>query len=338
LADTSSFDVGDQSVVIIHIAGRGNSLTVRTWDRSTVLVESEIGPAVERRTVAFGTEKMPLAAPIPPMPYPLREGGQVVGQGMLPPEDFPYAAFRPGPHDVVKVTADAGARLVVTIPGSTGILQTRIGGGATTIEGYHGSNLFILQNFGRVQLNGAATTAFVQMNNGALAATDSTFDRVRLRVNNAHVLFEHCRTKQIEANSVSGSILYDGGSFDPGLARFESLSGNIALGVTAPAQLAGRSQDGHVYTQFDRAGTTISQPSDGSTTAAYGGGGPLVNAISGHGNVYLYDGSLTSRHVSAPEWRPVMQLFSVHRHVAPPPEKPVKPHTREMRRIHERGT
>ncbi|MDB5042772.1 MAG: hypothetical protein JWN27_3498 [Candidatus Eremiobacteraeota bacterium] len=337
LADTSSFDVGDQAVVVVQIAGRGNSLVVRTWDRSSVAVESEVAPAVERRTVTFGTERMPLAAPIPPMPYALREGGQIVGQGMLPPEDFPYAAFRPGPHDVVKVTAEAGARLVVTIPASTGILQTRIGGGHTSIEGYRGANLFILQNFGRVELSGATTTAFVQMNNGALSATDGTFDRLRVRVNTAHVVFEHCRSKQIEANSVSGAILYDGGSFDPGLARFESLSGNIALGVTAPAQLAGRSQDGHVYTQFERAGTAISQPSDGTTTAAYGGGGPLVNAISGHGNVYLYDGSLTSRRVTAPEWRPVLQLFSVHRRVAPS-EKAAKPHAlREMRRIREPG-
>jgi hypothetical protein len=61
-----------------------------------------------------------------------------------------------------------------------------------------------------------------------------------------------------------------------------------------------------------------------------------VNAISGHGNVYLYDGSLTSRRVSAPEWRPVLQLFSVQRHVAPPPEKAAKPHLREMRRTRER--
>jgi hypothetical protein len=53
--------------------------------------------------------------------------------------------------------------------------------------------------------------------------------------------------------------------------------------------------------------------------------------------VYLYDGSLTSRHAGAPEWRSVMQLFSVHRRVAPP-EKTAKPHgLREMRRTRERG-
>jgi len=332
LADTSTLDVGDQAVVIIQIAGRGNVLTVRTWDRSAVSVESEIAPAVERRTVTFGTERMPLAAPIPPMPYALHENGQVVGQGIMPPEEFPYASFRPGPHDFVRVTAEAGARLVVTIPATTGILQTRIGGGATTIDGYRGANLFVLQNFGRVKLNGAATTAFVQMNNGALYAADGTFDRLRVRVNTARVVFEHCRSKQIEANSVSGSIVYDGGTFEPGLARFESLSGNIALGVTAPAQLAGRAQDGHVYTQFDRAGTAISQPPDGSTIAAFAGGGPLVNAISGHGNVYLYDGSLSSRRTPAPEWRPVHQVFSAHRRVVPP-NASAPPKVRPLREV-----
>src|ERR1700680_1931883 len=58
LAEGSSFDVGDQAVVIVQISGRGNSLTVRTWDRPSVSVESEVPPAVERRMVTFGTERM----------------------------------------------------------------------------------------------------------------------------------------------------------------------------------------------------------------------------------------------------------------------------------------
>jgi len=317
-AESSLVDVGDQAVVIVQVAGRGNAVTIRTWDRPSVEVDSGDVPAtITHRMTAFGTVRMPLAAPIPPMPYVAHDGaGQVTGQGVLPPEDFPYSGFRPGPHDVVRISAEAGARLTVTVPASTGLLQTRVGGGLTTIDGYRGADLFVVQNYGRVQMNGVTTTAFLQMINGALYAVGSSFDRVRVRANAANIIFERCRSKQIEATSVSGAIVYDGGTFDPGLARFESQTGNIALGVTAPAELAGRTQDGRVYTQFER-GTPIAQPADGAATATYEGGGPLVNAITTHGSVYLYDGSLANRRAVAPEWRPVQQLFSAHRRPAP---------------------
>ena len=203
---------------------------------------------------------------------------------------------------------------VVTVPVSTGILVLRVGGGQTIVEGYRGANLFVVQNQGRVQLTGATTTAFVQMNYGAFYASDGTFDRIRVRGIAAHDVFERCRSKQIEATSVTGSIVYDGGAFDPGLARFESQTGSIALGVTSPAQLTGRSAEGHVFTLFERRGTaSIDQRGDGEAVATVGGGGPLVNAISGRGNVYFYDGTLLSRRAVTPEWRQVHQLFNQHR-------------------------
>src|SRR5665213_2870012 len=77
---------------------------------------------------------------------------------------------------------------------------------------------------------------------GALPPEEFPFTGVRAGPHDvvsiaAHDVFERCRSKQIEATSVTGSIVYDGGAFDPGLARFESQSGNIALGVTSSAQL-----------------------------------------------------------------------------------------------------
>jgi hypothetical protein len=237
-----------------------------------------------------------------------------VSAGALPPEEFPYAAFRPGPHDAVLIDAPEGSRLVVTVPASTGILSLRVGGGQTSIEGYRGANLFVIQGQGHLQLTGATTTAFVQMNYGTFFAADDTFDRIRVRGIAAHDVFENCRSKQIEANSVNGSILYDRGSFDPGLARFETQNGNIALGVTGAAQLIGRSQDGHVYTMFDRRGaSSVDQRGDGEATATVGGGGPLVNAISGRGNVFLYDGSLQTRRSAGPQWKAVHEVFAARR-------------------------
>jgi hypothetical protein len=315
-AGSTSLDVGDGVVMNLIVRGKGNEVTVHVWDRPTVQVDfaDETAPAIERHSVSFGTARFPRSRQIPAMIFALRDrDGQTVA-GALPPEEFPYAGFRPGPHDTVVVDAPEGSRLVVTVPASTGLLGMRIGGGQTTIEGYRGANLFVIQSQGHLLLTGATTTAFVQMNNGTFFAADGTFDRIRVRGIAAHDVFENCRSKQIEASSVNGSIVYDRGSFDPGLARFETQNGNIALGVTGSAQLTGRSQDGRVYTLFDRrSASSVEQRSEGEATATVGGGGPLVNAISSRGNVFLYDGTLQSRRGAGPQWKAVHEVFARRR-------------------------
>lgn len=326
-AAISALDVGDQAVVRVFMRGKSNVVEVRVWDRPTVQVESADfpSPIVEHSTIAFGSLRNPLSQQVPAQLYAIHESNGATGIGQtLPPEEFPYQAFRPGVHDVVRVTANqGGARLVVTVPASTGVLDLRVGGGQTTVAGYRGANLYVLQGQGRVELMNATTTAFVQLNYGLFYAVDGTFDRIRVRGIGAHDVFERCRSKQIEASSISGTIAYDGGTFDPGLARFESQSGDIALGVNAPAQLMGRSDTGHVYTMFDqRNGASVDQHGDGDATASVGSGGPLVNALSTHGNVYLYDGTLSNRRAVAPEWRPVHQLFNGRRLPPPPPPRP----------------
>ncbi|HEV3089363.1 MAG TPA: hypothetical protein VGX96_19315, partial [Candidatus Elarobacter sp.] len=283
-AASSSLDVGDQAVVNLIVRGRGNELTVRVWDRPTVQVDysEETVPNVDRMSIPFGTARFPLSQQVPAQLFTLRDRDGAVTGGALAPEEFPYSSFRPGPHDTVRVDAPEGSRLVVTIPANLGILAVRVGGGLTTIEGYRGANLFLVQNQGRVQLTGATTAAFVQVNYGVFYASDGTFDRIRVRGIAAHDVFERCRSKQIEATSINGSLLYDGGSFDPGLARFETQNGHIALGVTSPAQLAAHSEEGHVYTQFDKR-ANVDQRSDGTATAMLGNGGALINAITGRG-------------------------------------------------------
>ncbi len=318
-AATASFDVGDQAWVQISVRGKGNEVAVRTWDRPTVQIDSgEDMPTIERRSIVAGTPQYPVSALIPPFPWVQRAADQTTAQGVFPPEDFPLAGLRAGPHDLIKVSADEGARLVVTVPASSGLLRVQVGGGTTTVDGYRGGNLFVIQGAGRVQLNGVATTAFAQMNNGLLAATDSAFGRLRVRTITTHLVFEHCRAKQIEASTISGSIVYDGGTFDPGLARFESQSGNIALGTAGAAQLTGRSGDGRVFVLAER-GSATDQRRDGDASLSVGSNGPLVNAISSHGNVYLYEGTLRSRRNLAPEWRGVHQLFTARRRATPPP-------------------
>jgi hypothetical protein len=316
VAGTSSSDVSDQAVVRVFVRGKGNIVEVRVWDRQTVQIENADQGAVtvDRTSVPFGTIRNPLSQQVPAQLYSARDNAGLAGIGeTLPPEQFPYAGFRPGPHDVVRVMAAEHSNLIVTIPASTGVLDLRVGGGQTTIDGYRGANLYVLQGSGRVRLNGATTTAFVQLNYGLLYAVDGAFERIRVRGIGAQDVFEHCRTKQIEVSSINGTIVYDGGSFDPGLARFESQNGNVALGVSSPAQLMGRSDTGHVYTMFDRGSATVDQHGEGDASANVGTGGPLVNALSTRGNVFLYDGTLSSRRAVAPQWQAVHELFTTHR-------------------------
>jgi hypothetical protein len=310
----SSVDVGDQAIVRIFVKGQDNKVAIRSWDRQTVQVESDDGgsPALVRSSVEAGTPAFPLSAAIGPFAWVQRSDGEIVAQGMFPPEDFPYAGFRPGNHDVVRIVADEGAQLVVTVPASTGILWVQVGAGTTTVDGYRGANLIVVQGGGRVRLHHVATTAFAQMASGALRVFDSGFDRVRVRDNAGAIFFERTRARQIEASTISGNIVYDGGSFDPGLARFQSQSGDIALGTVGTAQVIGRSGDGHVFTQFG-SGANVDQRSEGQAIVNVNGGGPLVNVMSNHGNVYLYDGSLRDRRVNAPEWQHLMRMFVIRR-------------------------
>jgi hypothetical protein len=196
------------------------------------------------------------------------------------------------------------------VPATTAILETRIrGSGILTVDDYHGGTLFVGSQGGRTLLTNIMSAAFVQMMNGRLEVDDSSFDRLRARGNNATFDFEHNRARQIEVSTVSGPIVYDNGTFDPGLARFESTNGSIAIGVTAGAQIAAHSTDGHVYSMWERR-TPIDQRSDGEASATIDGGGPVVNAVTAHGNVYLYDGALATRQVLPPEWRPIRQAMS----------------------------
>jgi len=196
------------------------------------------------------------------------------------------------------------------IPASTALLDARLRGGVgiISIDDYHGGTLFVASPGGGTRLTNVMTAAFVQMMNGRLEVNGSSFDRLRARGNNANFVFEHDRARQIELTTVSGSIVYDDGTFDPGLARFESTNGSIAIGVAAGAQVGARSNDGHVYSMWDRR-TPVDQLGDNEESATIAGGGPVVNAVTGRGNVYLYDGALATRQTLPPEWRPVRQAL-----------------------------
>lgn len=309
-AATGSFFMGDQNVVQV-LAGARSQITVRGWDRPNVQFDTDDESAqVTRRSTTFGTVQSPLLVPIPLQNITVRDPATgMTTRGTLPPEVFPYASdFRAGVHDTVRVVTAADSHVTVMVPASTALLVVRIRNGVGTIDidDYHGGTLFVASPGGQTRLTDVTTAAFVQQMNGRVEIDDSSFDRLRARSNNATLDFEHDRARQIEVTTISGNVVYDDGTFDPGLARFQSTNGSIAIGVATGAQVAARSADGHVYWMWDRR-TPIDQRGDADVSATIDGGGPVVNALTAHGNIYLYDGTLASRPVLPPEWRTLRQ-------------------------------
>jgi hypothetical protein len=310
-AASSSFTVGDQAVVRV-IAGNQSTVSIRAWDRPTVEVDTDDeNVQVLRRTVAFGTPQNPLSVSIPLAHIVVRDPlTGTTGPGTLPPEEFPYASdFRAGPHDVLRIDAAAGSHVTVMIPPSTAILETGIrGSGVLSVDDYHGGTLFVRAGGGSARLDDVTSAAFIEVRNGVVDVRDSSFDRLRARGNTVAFLFDHTRARQIEVTTVSGPIVDDDGTFDPGLARFESSTGSIAIGIASNAQIEARSNDGRVYGLWDKR-PPIDQRGEGAASATVEGGGPVVNAVTAHGNVYLYDGSLSTRRVVPPEWQPVVNAL-----------------------------
>jgi len=153
-----------------------------------------------------------------------------------------------------------------------------------------------------MQLTNLGGTAFAQTARGPTIVSDSSFDRFRGRSLTGNLTFERCDVRQIEATTIDGSIVYDGGSFEPGLARFESTRGNVAVGATNDVQLGGHAAfDGHVYTSFARPARIDDR--FGETSATLGAGGPVVTAMTEKGNVFFYDGSLRGRRQLPPAWK-----------------------------------
>jgi hypothetical protein len=196
------------------------------------------------------------------------------------------------------------------VPASVSILDVRLrGGGTMTIDGYHGSTLFATSSGGRMDLTNVASGAtFLQPIYGRLSVADSSFDRLRVRAASAALVFDHDSARQIEATTINGTIVWDDGTFAGGLARFESTYGAIAVGVAGGAQVEARSGDGHVAWLWDKR-TPLDARGDNEAGATVNGGGPLVSAVTAHGNVYLYDGSLTTRHFIPAEWRRISTLL-----------------------------
>lgn len=337
-ATTVSYDVGDQAIV--QLQARASVLTVKTWDRNTIEVTWPDGePFVPFRTARqWNTTSFPIQAAPNMTEY---EGPNGPVTASFAPEDFPLPGIALGLHDIVKISdvskpADAARRattdqthLTVTIPASTGVLFVQQGRGELSVSDYHGTTIAFSRGT-RVALSNVSGSAFIQNMFGHVYAVNSNFSRLRVRTNHADQVYEQCNIKQIDVQSLTGSIVYDNGSFEPGLAHFESDRGSIALGLTGNAQVATHTVDGKIYSMIGRNPSSV-EATGNDQMFVFGGGGTLVNASSIHGNVYAYDGTIADRlpgNLSA-QWRPIFRtLWSKRAHL---PGNITYPRTRVIR-------
>lgn len=265
-ADSQTFATGNDPIVWAQIPGQGG-ITVKTWNRPEVRVDGDPGITI-KYFAHVGAHQLP------PITFFAATVQTSSGPLTLEPEPFVPPPFDPAGHAAVRVGGSGQA--TITIPADAPFLVARVRSGEISIHGFHGGAFVAQVGAGSIRLNGVGGTGAVQANAGPVIATNSTFDRLRARTARGNMFFENCTARQIEATSLLGTIVYDDGAFAPGIARFESERGNIAIGVRGGAQIQAHSASGTVN-------------SEGSIAA-----GPTVTATSRTGNIVYYSGQLRS--------------------------------------------
>ncbi len=297
-------------VPVVRVMMRSGSLTVRMWNRSDVQVSSAqpvsarsfrpqaVAQALSRSVPIFTTTVFATDGPI-----------------TLPPEEFGLTSLRPVPHDGVFVQA-LDANVTLMLPQGTALLLANVQHGLIDVQDYRNGEFVLLVYNGGMRLSNVGGSGYAQVARGPIMARDSSFDRLRARTAIGNILFENCASKQIEVTSVNGTIIYDNGSFQPGLARFESANGSVALGVAGGnVQIGAHSSVGQIYSVFDRSSVRA-----GQTDAQIGTGRAVVTASSVHGAIYLYNGALRSQRRLPAGWAPLARFVPRR----PPAQKPAR--------------
>ena len=267
----------------VWIQLESGAVTIRTWDRPAIQIQSD-------PSVTFNHA--------PPHEVGARTPQQILlwsqtvktpaGDLTLAPEAFILPPFAPGEHDALIVRGEGDVTL--TIPSQTPLVLANVRLGSVSVDGFAGTALVAHVTGGEVHLNNVSTTAAVQVNNGPVFIANSDFPRLRLRTGRGNVFMNNCRASQIQVTSLVGSILFDNGTFDPGLAHFETDRGSIAIGVTSGAQIDAHSSSGHIFYDIGNEGNINRSPNDAQ--AMLNGGGPVVTASSVNGAVLFYRGTL----------------------------------------------
>jgi hypothetical protein len=265
----------------IWISLDGGAVTIRTWDRDAVALQSD--PSVTFNHAPprqlGGPQQIPLWSQTVRTP---------TGDLTLAPEAFILPPFAPGDHDAVIIRGQGD--VTITIPAQTPLVLANVRLGSVNIDGFSGTALVAHVTAGEMHLNNVSTTAALQVNNGPVFLANSDFPRLRLRTGRGNVFITDSRASQIQVTSLVGSILFDNGTFDPGLAHFETDRGSIAIGVTGGAQIEAHSGNGRIFYDIGDVGSVNRTPNDAQ--ALINGGGPVVTASSENGAVVFYRGTL----------------------------------------------
>ncbi len=297
-ADVNVLD--DTPAPVVRVNVRAGDVTIRTWDREAVQIDADPSIVVERK---------PFRAPASLGSLPIAASGRLGSDTFLPAESFVPGPVPPGPRDSILIRSDAdtvAGPVIVTIPSDAPLVFAIARGGTLHVEGYRAGTLVAYTTYGRLSIADSGGTVFAQSGRGAIVVDDSNFDRIRARSLQGNITFERCVVHQIETTAVGGSIVFDGGSFEPGLAHFESTRGDVAVGSEAGAEITAHSTTGRAYSSFLNHASV--EEREGASHVTIGGGGPVVTAGSESGNVYLYDGSLRNRSLPPP-WHAPMETL-----------------------------
>lgn len=303
LAQPVQISVAQNPILIVQL--RSGSVMIHTWDRDQIAVDAD--PQIQVRH--FSAEQV--ASRLPQQVMLWSESVTTPdGETMtLPGEPFVLPPLTGSTHDAV--IARGEGNVTVTIPASTALVIANVTQqGGVSIQGYRNGVFVSHVRRGNVQLQNVGGVGAVQVVNGPVSISNSTFDRLRVRTARGNMTFENCVARQIEVTSLTGSILYDNGSFQPGLARFETQRGDVALGVTGgDVQIGAHSSAGRIQSAFGR-DVNVSRTAN-DAQAFVGHGGPVVTASSDRGAVVIYPGT----------WRKHPQLRNrvQQRFTRPPP-------------------
>lgn len=271
----------------VRIAVRAGRLVLHTWNRDAVAVSGGDDVMVRRfssaavaRVLATGEVGIPFAQLL-----------TAKGVVLLPPEEFSVRSAAPTEGVQIFVNGASAQSVVdVTVPASAPFLYAAVQRGQLRVTGYDGT-LVALVHTGAIAAQRLTGDAYLEAVRGAVVVRNSHFGHVRARTAAGPVLFERCVAAQIEASSVDGTVAYDNGRFLPGLARFESLNGDVVLGVArgSNARIAAHSAMGEIYQETGRSPSFRTSGDDAQ--AQFGAsGGPLVTASSQNGAVLIYNG------------------------------------------------
>lgn len=225
---------------------------------------------------------------------------------MLPAEDFPLGPIGGGHDAVVVHVPETVQNVVLTVPSGAAFIWANVGRGEISLNDYRAGAFLTRIRTGRIFLHNVGGNGYVEAVRGPISVSDSALNRLRARTALGNILFENCNARQIEVSSINGSIAYDNGTFVPGLARFESENGDVAIGVAGGTlQIGAHSAAGKIFENLPNAHITGSNT---DAQAAIGSSGPVVTASSGGGNVYLYSGAFKKQRLPA-QWRPVGRML-----------------------------